>query len=297
MRRMAQARRWAIRLNCVPWEQSLALGARTPLWVGSVKTECWPPGGCGGHRWLYQDRAGAAASTTATPSPFSHAQPAYRMGRAVRTSADNLETLDAATGRAAAGRGQFVWYQRHQCPSDCCSSRRREDRWRVVTRGGCRSREQERPLHLLILAAKSATALTGLVARYRVLVHTQPALSLGDLCYAASVGRSLFSQRLAIVAASPAELDARLLAVQWQEEGADILRGTAAQHPPRLAFLFTGQGAQYVEMGRELYDEQRHLPCCARPLRGPVPGVYGGIAAGGALPGAGCRWRTAGRQH
>jgi len=116
--------------------------------------------------------------------------------------------------------------------------------------------QQERPRHLLTLAAKSAAALPALAARYRTHLQAYPDLALGDLCYSAAVGRSQFNQRLAIVASDQADLAAKLQAVEAGSDSIGIVRGTVMQAPPRIAFLFTGQGAQYVNMGRELYATQ-----------------------------------------
>lgn len=71
---------------------------------------------------------------------------------------------------------------------------------------------------------------------------------LADLAYTLSARRSLLPWRHTIVASSLAQL----------AEGANSLKTTkvikspAADRTPRLAFVFTGQGAQWVGMGREL---------------------------------------------
>ncbi|MGB3292556.1 MAG: type I polyketide synthase [Phormidesmis sp.] len=115
----------------------------------------------------------------------------------------------------------------------------------------------ERPLHLLTLSAKTEDALTALVAAYRQQLAAQPDLSLADLCFSANTGRSHFNHRLAIVAGSTSELGAKLAAAETgQADTAGYFRGhfSVAATPPKVAFLFTGQGAQYVGMGEQLYQ-------------------------------------------
>ncbi|MEM9219945.1 MAG: beta-ketoacyl synthase N-terminal-like domain-containing protein [Cyanobacteria bacterium P01_F01_bin.150] len=62
------------------------------------------------------------------------------------------------------------------------------------------------PNFLLPLSAKTAPALNQLVARYIRHISTHPGLDIADLCFTASVGRSHFSHRLAIITASIEEL-------------------------------------------------------------------------------------------
>ncbi|MEZ4867753.1 MAG: SDR family NAD(P)-dependent oxidoreductase [Caldilineaceae bacterium] len=107
---------------------------------------------------------------------------------------------------------------------------------------------------LLTLAAKTDAALAELAQRYADHLAAQPALPWADLCFTSHTARSHFAQRLAIVAPSLPEARTRLLDYQAGEMKG-IARG-AAEEEQQVAFLFTGQGAQYAGMGRELYATQ-----------------------------------------
>ena len=114
----------------------------------------------------------------------------------------------------------------------------------------------ERSRHLLTLSAKNSVALHALAAHYLAHVQCHPELDLGNLCYTAAVGRNHFTHRLGIVAESVAALQTSLHAFLKGNDAPAIIRGRVAHTPPRIAFLFTGQGAQYVAMGRDLYATQ-----------------------------------------
>ncbi|MCB0125146.1 MAG: type I polyketide synthase, partial [Caldilineaceae bacterium] len=103
-----------------------------------------------------------------------------------------------------------------------------------------------RPYHLLTLSAKNDAALQDLVTRYGDFLAQADDVDLADICYTTHIGRAHFPQRLAVGGASCAELRTQLAAAQTTHR-------EQAQAAPKIAFLFTGQGAQYLEMGRELY--------------------------------------------
>ena len=111
---------------------------------------------------------------------------------------------------------------------------------------------QECPYHLLTLSAKSEAALHALAARYAQFLASAPPKSVGDICYTATSGRSHFTHRLAVVGSSVTAL-AQQLSARLRD---GVLKNQSAEQagPPKLAFLFTGQGSQYVNMGRELYE-------------------------------------------
>ncbi|MCC6456108.1 MAG: SDR family NAD(P)-dependent oxidoreductase [Caldilineaceae bacterium] len=113
--------------------------------------------------------------------------------------------------------------------------------------------EVDRPLHLLTLSAKNQAALQTLASRYgQLLAQEKP--DFADFCFTANAGRSHFSQRLALVAASTDEAQAQLAAFVTGEASPGLNSGEVpGTEAPEIVFLFSGQGSQYVGMGRELY--------------------------------------------
>jgi acyl transferase domain-containing protein/alpha-beta hydrolase superfamily lysophospholipase len=110
----------------------------------------------------------------------------------------------------------------------------------------------ERPWHLLVLSAKTDAALRHLAGRYRDHLAARPALPFADVCFTAAAGRSHFQHRLALVGAACEPVRQGLDA--WladRKEGMAHAGQTSAV--PQIAFVFTGQGSQYANMGQELY--------------------------------------------
>jgi microcystin synthetase protein McyG len=104
-----------------------------------------------------------------------------------------------------------------------------------------------RPKHLLTLSAKNEQALRDLVQRYGTFLSTHPETSLADICFTANTGRVHFDHRIAVVAEDNKQLRTRLLDLKYEPSQSKI---------QKFAFLFTGQGAQYVGMGQQLYETQ-----------------------------------------
>ncbi|NEQ50218.1 MAG: acyltransferase domain-containing protein, partial [Leptolyngbya sp. SIO3F4] len=126
----------------------------------------------------------------------------------------------------------------------------------------------ERPLHLLTLSAKSTTALKDFAQRYEKHLQYHTEQTLGDICYTANIGRAHHDCRLAIVSTSKTDLMAKLKAFELGEDSSSFLEEQRSPNTQsNIAFLFTGQGSQYVDMGRELYETQltfgRALDQCA----------------------------------
>jgi malonyl CoA-acyl carrier protein transacylase len=113
----------------------------------------------------------------------------------------------------------------------------------------------ERSRHLLTLSAKSEKALRELAQSYEYFFTTNTESSLTDICFTANTGRSHFEHRLVLVAESIVELREHLLAFTSGEEIIGLVSRLSSSHP-KIAFLFTGQGSQYLGMGRLLYETQ-----------------------------------------
>ncbi|HYJ09372.1 MAG TPA: amino acid adenylation domain-containing protein, partial [Polyangiaceae bacterium] len=103
---------------------------------------------------------------------------------------------------------------------------------------------------LLLFSAKTEAAAER--AREQLAAHlsASPELRLADVAFTLARGRAHLQHRRAVVASSASE------AVEKLRAAAESGRGKAAKAPPRLAFLFPGQGAQYVDMGQNLYESE-----------------------------------------
>ncbi|WP_448331392.1 type I polyketide synthase [Streptomyces sp. DSM 41534] len=84
-------------------------------------------------------------------------------------------------------------------------------------------------------------------------VRTARAGDVADIGYSLATTRSALPYRAAVVAEDPAQFRSGLEALAAGGNAATLIQGVArAEH--KTAFLFSGQGAQRLGMGRELYD-------------------------------------------
>ncbi|MGE0605775.1 MAG: SDR family NAD(P)-dependent oxidoreductase [Pirellulales bacterium] len=114
----------------------------------------------------------------------------------------------------------------------------------------------DRPLHVLTLSSKTPAALSALAERYESHLQQSDA-ALADICYSANVGRAQLPHRVALVSGSVTGLRGLLHDYRQGKSSPGIKNGQLrGRGRPKVAFLFTGQGAQYVGMGRELFETQ-----------------------------------------
>ena len=107
---------------------------------------------------------------------------------------------------------------------------------------------------LITLSAKSADALVARVDQLLGWLNEHPDAPIGDVCYTTNLSRSRFAFRFAARASSAAELKQQLSAwLETIQEGTARLRPTG---PTRIAFMFSGQGAQHAGMAAQLYRTQ-----------------------------------------
>ena len=117
--------------------------------------------------------------------------------------------------------------------------------------------EVDRPVHLLTLSAKTEPALKEFARLYADHLGESAPTALADVCFSANTGRTHFPQRLAVIGESATEVTEKLNAFSKDQAVAGVVNGVMpANEIPKLAFLFTGQGAQYIGMGKQLYQTQ-----------------------------------------
>ncbi|MEV6591338.1 type I polyketide synthase, partial [Streptomyces acidicola] len=105
----------------------------------------------------------------------------------------------------------------------------------------------------LVLSGRTPGALAAQAARLRTaLDRSGEPLRLDVLARALATTRTGFTYRAALVTAHPTTVSAGLTALADGTPAPGLLRHTATDTP--AAFLFSGQGAQRLGMGRELYD-------------------------------------------
>ncbi|MEP7311425.1 MAG: type I polyketide synthase [Pseudomonadota bacterium] len=110
---------------------------------------------------------------------------------------------------------------------------------------------------LLTLSAETPAALQALAVNVAEHLSSPCAASLRALARTAMVGRSHFTERLAVVASNNQQARDALLAYNAGEMPAGVVRGRSSGGTiPEVVFLFTGQGCQYPGMALQLYGSQ-----------------------------------------
>lgn len=104
-----------------------------------------------------------------------------------------------------------------------------------------------RSANLLCLSANTAQALQTLEQNLSAYAAQHPHVQLADICYTLHLGRKDLRYRSAWLAHSTAELAQGLPST--------VQRGEVKLQA-KLCMMFPGQGAQYVDMGRELYQQE-----------------------------------------
>ena len=129
---------------------------------------------------------------------------------------------------------------------------------------------QRRPHELLIVSAKTQTALDQSCTQLADHLRTHPEQPLADVAHTLQVGRTHFNHRRAITAQTHLEAAAELQQPRTSSE--------CSRNRP-VAFLFPGVGEHYAGMARELYTGEPRfrvaLDHCSELLDFDVAGALG----------------------
>ncbi|MFI5727006.1 SDR family NAD(P)-dependent oxidoreductase [Streptomyces cyaneofuscatus] len=111
--------------------------------------------------------------------------------------------------------------------------------------------DSSRNCELLTLSARSEEALEHATRRLADSLRRERP-SLADAAFTLARGRRSFPFRRTVCAA---DIDSAVAALK-SADPAQVTTGHAPSAPPEIAFLFSGQGSQYPDMGRGLYDTE-----------------------------------------
>ena len=126
---------------------------------------------------------------------------------------------------------------------------------------------ESRPWQLLTVSAKTSAAADRALSNLAGHLQNHPELNVADVAYTTQAGRQAFAHRRALVVeGQPFSAEAAI------ESKTPAASGTVSDTPPRVVFMFSGQGSQHVNMARELYENETGLSrgtinLCADHLR------------------------------
>ncbi|MGB5710282.1 MAG: acyltransferase domain-containing protein, partial [Waterburya sp.] len=126
---------------------------------------------------------------------------------------------------------------------------------------------QSRPYHLLLLSAKTESALQRKAEQLKTHLEQHPDLNLADIAYTLQQGRQAFNYRSFVVCQERQEA---IAALQSSLPTQTVIRYTERRNPD-IVFMFPGQGTQSVNMGANLYRDEpvfrNAVNCCLNILQ------------------------------
>lgn len=131
---------------------------------------------------------------------------------------------------------------------------------------------KSRPWQLLVLSAKTDSALDTATANLAGHLKEHPEINLADVAYTQSLGRRAFDHRRVLVCQDTNEVLSALNPLDPKKVFTNFIEPIARP----VVFMFSGQGAQYVNMALELYQTEptfrEQVDICAELLK-PLLGL------------------------
>nr|UZC79443.1 KrmO [uncultured bacterium] len=112
-----------------------------------------------------------------------------------------------------------------------------------------------RPWQLLVLSARTESALEVMTRHLHDHLRQHPGLNLADVAYTLQVGRKPFAHSRTLVCQT---LDEAVTALEARPPDQVLTTYQEARSRP-VVFMFSGQGSQYPNMGRGLYQDEPYF--------------------------------------
>jgi acyl transferase domain-containing protein/acyl carrier protein len=126
-----------------------------------------------------------------------------------------------------------------------------DDRGQSQGRGGVSPPGPSREYQLILLSAKTGPVLENMTKALVAHFKNNPGINLADAAYTLQVGRRTFKSRRMLTCSNVNE------AIDLLSSGAGKVKTYYSKEDQRdIVFMFSGLGAQYRNMGRELYEQE-----------------------------------------
>ena len=114
------------------------------------------------------------------------------------------------------------------------------------------------PYRLILLSARTETALERMSANLARFLEKNPEIDLADAAYTLQVGRRSFKYRKMAVCSSVDEVSDALTGRESQplSPAPAVFKYRVKKEKRSVVFMFSGQGSQYTNMGRDLYERE-----------------------------------------
>ncbi|MEW1754812.1 type I polyketide synthase [Streptomyces angustmyceticus] len=219
--------------------------AERPLWLGSVKSNIGhtqaAAGAAGVIKMVLALQHGILPRTLHVDEPSSH----------VDWSAGNVRLLTEAVGWPESGRPGRAAVSAFGVSGTNAHV--------VIEQAPVEESAEAGPVDVIggvvpwVVSARSREGLRAQAQRLSAHVEARPELGVSEVGFALATTRSAFEHRAVVLGTERGALVDGLRALATGGEAASVV-GALAAPEARLALLFTGQGAQRLGMGRELYD-------------------------------------------
>jgi acyl transferase domain-containing protein/acetyltransferase-like isoleucine patch superfamily enzyme/NADP-dependent 3-hydroxy acid dehydrogenase YdfG len=234
-----------------------------PLWLGSIKSNIGhshaAAGVAGVIKMLMAMRAGILPRTLHVDAPTPHADWAAGQVELLTEQRDWPRTGQPARPRRAGVSGFGISGTNAHVILEEAPGTFEPD-----------AAAHELPAVPLILSARSQDALREQARALREHIDARPQLAPADVGWSLATGRARFAHRAAIVGTDRIQLLEGLDAVASRMPAEGVATGTA-RDAAKVAFVFPGQGSQWLGMALELWDTAdafgAQMQACADALR------------------------------